>query len=141
MPPIMLFAGIDEAGYGPTLGPLAVVATRVHADSVAALRAAFATSGTGLADSKRVHRPGDLAPLERVALGGLAWLTGAPPRNAAEEFYGRMRGWIVPPATGAYVFWIAADDEGALFISPDDTFINVNGITSKAVHLILYIVF
>lgn len=42
------------------------------------------------------------------------------PRNAAEEFYGRMRGWIVPPATGAYVFWIAADDEGALFISPDD---------------------
>ncbi len=42
------------------------------------------------------------------------------PRNAADEFYGRMRGWIVPPATGAYVFWIAADDEGALFISPDD---------------------
>ncbi|MBA3936629.1 MAG: hypothetical protein H0X38_04140 [Planctomycetes bacterium] len=86
MPVIMLLAGIDEAGYGPTLGPLAVVATRVHADSVAALVAGFAASSTGLADSKRVHRPGDLGPLERVALGGLAWLTGTPPRSAAEVF-------------------------------------------------------
>ena len=42
------------------------------------------------------------------------------PRDATDDFYARMRGWIVPPATGAYVFWIAADDEGALFISPDD---------------------
>ena len=42
------------------------------------------------------------------------------PRDATDEFYARMRGWIVPPATGAYVFWIVADDEGALFISPDD---------------------
>lgn len=43
------------------------------------------------------------------------------PRQAGEDFYARMRGWIVPPLSGNYVFWIAADDEGVLFLSSDDT--------------------
>ncbi len=106
----MLLAGIDEAGYGPTLGPLAVAATRVQADSVAALVAGFAAADTGLADSKRVHRPGDLAPLERVALGGLAWLTGAPPRCAAEVF--ALLG--EQPDQRADVAWMAGAEELAL---------------------------
>lgn len=36
------------------------------------------------------------------------------------EFYGqRMRGYIVPPTTGNYVFWVATDDQGVLYLSTD----------------------
>lgn len=79
----MRHGGIDEAGYGPTLGPLAVVGVCVEADA-ADLGRAFA--GTGVRDSKALHKPGNLAPLEQVALGGLTWLLGRQPRTAAEVF-------------------------------------------------------
>ncbi len=37
------------------------------------------------------------------------------------DFYGqRMRALLVPPVTGQYVFWIATDDQGALFLSTDE---------------------
>jgi hypothetical protein len=31
-----------------------------------------------------------------------------------------MKGWLVPPATGDYVFWISADDIAELWLSTDD---------------------
>lgn len=38
-----------------------------------------------------------------------------------EEGYGqRMHGYIVPPTTGSYTFWISSDDEGALYLSTDE---------------------
>jgi ribonuclease HII len=77
-------AGIDEAGYGPTLGPLCVVAVQVACAVPHDLPAILAA--TGVRDSKRVHRPGDLAPLEEVCLPALAWLSGKAPRSAAELF-------------------------------------------------------
>lgn len=80
----MRLAGIDEAGYGPTLGPLTVVAVAVDATDADTLT--NAGSALGIADSKAIHRPGDLGPLERIALSGLAWLSGRQPRNAAEVF-------------------------------------------------------
>jgi ribonuclease HII len=80
----MRYAGIDEAGYGPTLGPLSVVGVAVEGEPGIDLARAFA--GTGVRDSKTLHKPGNLAPLELVALGGLAWLTGQRPRTAAEVF-------------------------------------------------------
>lgn len=30
----------------------------------------------------------------------------------------RMRGWLVPPRTGFYTFWIASDDSSSLWLSP-----------------------
>lgn len=80
----MRYGGIDEAGYGPTLGPLAVVGVGIEAEPDIDLARVFA--GTGVRDSKTLHKPGNLAPLEQVALGGLAWLTGRQPRSAAEVF-------------------------------------------------------
>lgn len=75
--------GADEAGYGPLLGPLTVAVVAVEAEDAAALAA---LAGLGVADSKAVHRPGDLAPLERVALPALGWLAGFQPDRAADAF-------------------------------------------------------
>ncbi|HLY73078.1 MAG TPA: PA14 domain-containing protein [Planctomycetota bacterium] len=33
----------------------------------------------------------------------------------------RIRGYVHPPTTGDYIFWIASDDEGELWLSTDDT--------------------
>jgi ribonuclease HII len=75
----MLYSGIDEAGYGPTLGPLVIVGLVVDGDPAM-------LTALGAADSKQLHRPGDLAPLERVALAALTWLTGFQPDTAADVF-------------------------------------------------------
>jgi len=80
----MLRMGIDEAGYGPTLGPLAVVAALAEVGEPAACAAELAE--LGVADSKQVHKPGDLASLERVALPAAAWLSGFQPDTADDLF-------------------------------------------------------
>lgn len=38
------------------------------------------------------------------------------------EKYGvRWRGYVIPPASGTYVFYVRADDEGAFYLSPDES--------------------
>ena len=39
------------------------------------------------------------------------------PVNSMDNFGTRVRGYICPPTTGQYVFWIASDDNGALYLS------------------------
>src|ERR1043165_3019849 len=39
------------------------------------------------------------------------------PTDVAESYGERMRALILPPITGSYVFWIASDDNGALYLS------------------------
>ena len=73
----MLHAGIDEAGYGPPLGPLAIVRVAAHTENFPAFTAALAT--LGVRDSKAVHKAGNLASLERVALPAVAWFAGFAP--------------------------------------------------------------
>jgi endoglucanase len=43
------------------------------------------------------------------------------PVNAADNYGARIRGYIHPLITGAYTFWLAADDNGDLLLSTDDT--------------------
>jgi hypothetical protein len=45
----------------------------------------------------------------------------ASPRDVGDEYGLRMRGLLIPPATGDYTFWISCDDFGALFLSSDNT--------------------
>ena len=42
------------------------------------------------------------------------------PSNWASDYGTRMRGYIYPPATGSYTFWIASDDNGELWLSTDN---------------------
>lgn len=39
------------------------------------------------------------------------------PVNALDNFGTRMRGFICPPITGQYTFWISSDDNGELYLS------------------------
>jgi hypothetical protein len=51
-------------------------------------------------------------------LGGL--LETKSPRELDADHGSRMMGWLVPPVTGEYVFWIAADHLSELWLSTDD---------------------
>ncbi len=42
------------------------------------------------------------------------------PKDAADNYGSRIRGYIFPPQTGSYTFWIASDDAGELWLSTDD---------------------
>lgn len=41
------------------------------------------------------------------------------PANWGDQYGTRMRGFLHPPATGNYTFWVAGDDQVELWISPD----------------------
>jgi len=51
---------------------------------------------------------------ETIALDRLAL-----PRNGESNYGARIRGYLLPPVTGEYRFWIAADDRGVLRLSRD----------------------
>ena len=42
------------------------------------------------------------------------------PSNEGDRYTARIRGYVYPPKTEDYVFWIASDDNSTLFLSPDD---------------------
>ena len=42
------------------------------------------------------------------------------PSNWNDKYGSRMSGWLVPPITGDYQFWITSDDNGELWFSTDD---------------------
>lgn len=41
------------------------------------------------------------------------------PKDWAEDYGTWVHGYLYPPVTGNYTFWIASDDEGELWLSPD----------------------
>ncbi|HSA00206.1 MAG TPA: PA14 domain-containing protein [Candidatus Paceibacterota bacterium] len=41
------------------------------------------------------------------------------PGNAGESYGQRLTGWLVPPVTGTYLFYLAADDAAQVFLSTD----------------------
>lgn len=52
------------------------------------------------------------------------------PRLFGADYGTRIRGYLYPPTTGAYLFWIAADDSGELWLSTDATSANKRLIAS-----------
>jgi hypothetical protein len=55
---------------------------------------------------------------------GWNYLTNLPslemPPNWADNYGLRLRGYVHPPTTGDYTFWIAAKDDASLWLSPDE---------------------
>ena len=43
------------------------------------------------------------------------------PIDVLENYGQRVRGYVVPPATGSYVFWISSDDGSVLYLSTDES--------------------
>ena len=53
---------------------------------------------------------------EHLGLVSMLEYSGVP----ADNFGIRIKGWLVPPVTGSYEFWIASDDNGEFWLSADD---------------------
>ncbi|HVY70085.1 MAG TPA: PA14 domain-containing protein, partial [Verrucomicrobiae bacterium] len=59
------------------------------------------------------------------------------PANVDDNYGQRIRGYVIPPQTGAYLFWIASDDQSELYLSTDDSatrkilIANVNNWTAE----------
>lgn len=54
------------------------------------------------------------------------------PTDIAENYGQRLHGYIVPPVSGEYQFWIASDDAGELWLSTDENPANQRRIASVA---------
>lgn len=52
------------------------------------------------------------------------------PVDAADNYGARIRGYICPPYTGYYTFWIASDDKSELWLSSNDNPLNKIKISS-----------
>jgi hypothetical protein len=69
------------------------------------------------------------------AVSTLTWFKA--PSNSGDNFGERVRGYICPPSTGNYTFWIASDDNSELWLSTDGSPANkqkiayVNGYTQS----------
>jgi hypothetical protein len=46
------------------------------------------------------------------------------PGNIGDNYGQRMHGWIKAPVSGEYIFWIASDDEGHLYLSTNENPLN-----------------
>lgn len=119
----MLFIGIDEAGYGPLLGPLVVAGTAFRTDGeagptefAARLASLLARSGVAVGDSKRLFgQTRDLATLERPLLAFLA-SCGAPPASLDDL----LRAVGVDPAVRRDHPWYAGEPGSFPLKAPRD---------------------
>jgi hypothetical protein len=54
------------------------------------------------------------------------------PTNTGDNYGTRIRGYVTPPASGAYTFWVAGDDYTDLYLSTDDNPANATRIAYVA---------
>jgi len=52
--------------------------------------------------------------------------------NSIDNYRARITGWLIPPATGNYIFWLVTDDNGRLWLSTDDDPANARLIATES---------
>mgnify|MGYP000850458102 FL=1 len=126
---------IDAAGEAPAaasdadLAEAAVVTPAGGTPPAAApTRAAPAPAPSGQRIDAEIWRGVEGATVEALT-GSSAYRSGsaealvldrlALPRTGESNYGARIRGYLLPPVTGEYRFWIAADDRGVLRLSSD----------------------
>ena len=73
-------------------------------------------SGSSIADLKSGTNNFANTPNRSERLGQLL----EAPSHTGDNYGSRMKGWLMPPVTGDYVFWVASDDAGELWLSSND---------------------
>jgi hypothetical protein len=71
--------------------------------------------GGGIGDLVNAQSFKDDKPTET---GALTIFEG--PSNFGTDYGSRVRGYVHPPVSGLYTFWISSDDQGELKLSPDE---------------------
>ena len=91
-------------------------------------------TGPGGLDNLAQFRDGD-----RVTAGAFDWaepvsrFAHSPTSGPnVDNFFGLIRGWVTPPETGDYEFFLSTDDFGALWLSTDETATNLKVIAVDA---------
>jgi len=81
------------------------------------LREAWRGIGNGGSVSDLVNHPAfkEDRPTERTLISQLEG-----PQEWADEYGSRIRGYVHPPTSGNYIFWVATDDQGELWLSTDE---------------------
>ncbi|MCB0189851.1 MAG: PQQ-dependent sugar dehydrogenase, partial [Caldilineaceae bacterium] len=119
----------DGASNAPTPTPQPAPSDEVSDEETAAQTASYTGGGSGKilrewwngVSGKRVA---DLVNSDTYAgkPAGQEMLSKLDaPRLVGADYGTRIRGYLYPPVTGLYRFWIAADDSGELWLSSDES--------------------
>lgn len=82
-------------------------------------------AGSGTADSMLTESsPPDYTELVTSSQWGVG------DGDTLSDYRARITGWLIPPADGNYIFWIATDDNGRLWLSTDDDPANATLVAS-----------
>jgi glucose/arabinose dehydrogenase len=73
----------------------------------------------GVSGQTVVNIPTQVAPS-----GSQSLLSFEGPQNWGDNYGSRIRGYICPPVTGDYYFWVSSNDASELWLSTDETSVN-----------------
>ncbi|RYY26224.1 MAG: hypothetical protein EOP41_04730, partial [Sphingobacteriaceae bacterium] len=59
-------------------------------------------------------------PLQKIPTSTSQLTIFEGPKDAGDNYGSRIRGYVCAPQTGNYIFWLATDDAGELWLSTDD---------------------
>ena len=77
-------------------------------------------SGVGIGDLRGNTDDLTSVPNQSTRLSNLL----ESPTNIDDNYGRRMKGWLLPPVTGTYSFWIASDASGEFWLSTDSDRVN-----------------